>query len=85
METWIDRLAVALDLEPLAPSEVDALLTAAREVAHGVERRVTPLTAFLAGVAVGRNRGQEPREVAVTRTLEIVRRQVEEQAPRPDA
>lgn len=81
MEAWIDRLADALEETPLAPTEVEALLEAAREVAHGVERRVTPLSAFLAGVAVGRTRGSEPREVALTRTLEVLRRMVEEERP----
>lgn len=85
MEAWIDRLAVALGEEPLAPSEVEALLAAAREVAHGVERRVTPLTAFLAGMAVGRQRGQQPREVSLTHALEVVRRNVEEERPAPNA
>lgn len=85
MEAWIDRLAVALGEEPLAPSEVEALLAAARDVAHGVERRVTPLTAFLAGAAVGRQRGQRPREESLTHALEVVRRHVEEEPPRPTA
>lgn len=85
MESWIDRLATALGEEPLAPTEVDALLDAAREVAHGVERRVTPLTTFLLGVAVGRNRGKEPREVSLTHALETVGRMVEERGPQPEA
>lgn len=85
MEAWIDRLAVALGEEPLAPTEVEALLAVAREVAHGVERRVTPLTAFLAGMAVGRQRGRQPREVGLTHALEVVRRNVEEDRPAPGA
>lgn len=85
METWIDRLAVALDLEPLAPSEVEALLLAAREVAHGVERRVTPLTTFLAGMAVGRAGGEGSREASLARVLGIVRGNVEDPGPRGNA
>lgn len=81
MEAWIDRLAEALEETPLAPTEIEALLDAAREVAHGVERRVTPLSAFLVGVAVGRTRGGEPRDVALTRVLEVLRRLVEEERP----
>lgn len=79
MDDWIDRLAEALEETPLAPTEVEALLEAAREVAHGVERKVTPLSAFLAGVVVGRTRGSEPRDVALSRTLEVLRRMVEEE------
>jgi len=54
METWINRLAAALDEEPLTASEVTTLLDLARDVAHGVERKVTPLSTFLLGTAVGR-------------------------------
>lgn len=45
---WIDDLARRLGEEPLSPEQVERLLGVARDVAHGVERRVTPLSAFLA-------------------------------------
>lgn len=54
MEQWIDRLARALELEPLSREEVGRLLGIARDVAHRVERKVTPVATFLAGAAVGR-------------------------------
>ena len=54
MAEWIDDLAAALGEEPLTPQEVDTLLSVARDVAHRVERKVTPLSAFLLGAAVGR-------------------------------
>jgi hypothetical protein len=54
MDTWIDRLARTLDEEPLSQQETDALLEVARDVAHRVERKVTPLSTFLLGLAVGR-------------------------------
>ena len=54
METWIDDLARALDDEPLSPEDVETLLAIARDVAHRVERRITPLSTFLLGAAVGR-------------------------------
>ena len=50
---WIDRLAETLAQEPLADQESETLLATARSVAHRVERRVTPLSAFLLGCAVG--------------------------------
>jgi uncharacterized protein DUF6457 len=52
MSTWIDGLAAELGLEPLGREETGLLLDAARDVAHGVERRITPLSTFLLGMAV---------------------------------
>jgi len=54
MESWIDRLATTLDERPLSPEETATLLEVARDVAHRVERKVTPLSTFLLGLAVGR-------------------------------
>jgi hypothetical protein len=54
VQTWIDRLAAALGEEPLGREDVARLLGVSREVAHRVERKVTPLAAFLLGAAVGR-------------------------------
>ena len=54
MAEWIDELASALDEDPLTGPETNQLLNTARDVAHRVERRITPLTTFLAGVAAGR-------------------------------
>jgi Domain of unknown function (DUF6457) len=54
MQSWIDRLAVALGEEPLSREEVARLLGVSRDVAHRVERKITPLAAFLLGEAVGR-------------------------------
>ena len=54
MEGWIDELAAELGEDPLTPEEAQRLLGAARDVAHRVERRTTPLAAFLLGTAVGR-------------------------------
>jgi hypothetical protein len=38
---------------PVTEGEIDTLAVA-RDVAHSVERKVTPLSAFLLGAAVGR-------------------------------
>ena len=51
---WIDDLANALGEPPLAETETDALLELARDVAHRVERKNTPLATFLLGAAVAR-------------------------------
>lgn len=50
---WIDDLAARLAQEPLTEDESTTLLATARTVAHRVERRITPLSAFLLGCAVG--------------------------------
>jgi len=52
---WLDRLAEALGEETLSGQEVDRLLQSSREVAHRVERKATPLAAYLVGIAVGRS------------------------------
>lgn len=54
MDTWIDDLARALGQDPLSEDDVETLLAVARDVAHRVERRITPLSTFLLGAAVGR-------------------------------
>ncbi|MEA2551605.1 MAG: hypothetical protein QOE25_1374 [Actinomycetota bacterium] len=53
---WINDLASALGVEPLSADDEVLLLDAARDVAHGVERRITPLATFLMGAAVERAR-----------------------------
>lgn len=54
MAGWIDDFAGALGEEPLTATETSTLLEVARDVAHRVERQVTPLSTFLLGAAVGR-------------------------------
>ena len=53
-QDWIDELASTLGEEPLTPSDRNALLGAARDVAHRVERKITPLSTYLLGEAAGR-------------------------------
>jgi len=54
MDNWIDELARTLGEEPLTADETARLLDAARDVAHRVERKFTPLSTFVIGCAVGR-------------------------------
>jgi hypothetical protein len=54
MDSWIDDFARTLGEEPLTEAETTQLLDAARDVAHRVERKMTPLSAFVMGCAVGR-------------------------------
>jgi hypothetical protein len=54
MDNWLDELARGLGEEPLTSAETTRLLDAARDVAHRVERKMTPLSTFVVGCAVGR-------------------------------
>jgi hypothetical protein len=54
VDNWIDELARTLGEEPLTAAETAELLDAARDVAHRVERKMTPLSTFVIGTAVGR-------------------------------
>ena len=54
MEGWIDELAAELGEDRLTQDDVVRLLGVARDVAHRVERKTTPLAAFLLGTAIGR-------------------------------
>lgn len=54
MEAWIDQLAEALGEEPASADETSEILTVARDVAHRVERKLTPVSTYLLGIAVGR-------------------------------
>ena len=53
MSDWTDRLAETLEVAPLDAAQQESLLHASREIAHRVERKETPLSAYLLGVAVG--------------------------------
>jgi Domain of unknown function (DUF6457) len=54
MNDWIDGLAEALGVEALSSPETERILRVARDVAHRVERKDTPLAAFLLGMDVAR-------------------------------
>lgn len=54
MDDWMDEAARALGEQGLQPEEVAIVLRLARDVAHGVERKMAPIAAFLVGAAVGR-------------------------------
>jgi hypothetical protein len=53
MKDWLEEFARALGIEPLSRDETALVLKLARDVAHGVERKFAPLSAYLLGVAVG--------------------------------
>lgn len=73
MEAWIDQLASALGEDGLSREEVGRLLGVSRDVAHRVERKVTPLATFLLGSAFGRSlAGGASRANAMTAAVETV-------------
>jgi len=57
MDAWLESLATTLGVDPLTDDQVMELLGVARDVAHGVERRATPLATFLLGAAAQRRIG----------------------------
>lgn len=71
---WIDELAEALGVEPLSEYEVERLLDVSRDVAHGIERKVTPLASFLLGMSVqSRMQNADARAAAVDGAIEDLR------------
>ncbi|MQA15953.1 MAG: hypothetical protein GEV09_17935 [Pseudonocardiaceae bacterium] len=56
LDAWTARTCHALDLDPAALDR-DLVLDMTRDVAHGVARPAAPLTAFLVGLAAGRDGG----------------------------
>ena len=56
-DPWLEHVAAELGVTSDVP--VDALLDSARVVAHSVERKMTPLTAYLIGLAAGNDADPE--------------------------
>lgn len=54
LEEWLAKLATELGVPGIDSGQITQLLDLARDTAHGVARPAAPLSAFLAGVAVGR-------------------------------
>ncbi|MEX2274384.1 MAG: DUF6457 domain-containing protein [Actinomycetota bacterium] len=81
-DEWIRQLAERLDLEAPTQEETSRLLAAARDVAHGVERRITPLSTFLLGRAVQARiaRGAE-RTDALAEVLGMLEDEIPEETP----
>ena len=59
---WIERLGDELTIEAtMDPSDIEAILDAAKAAAHSVERPAAPVTTYLMGYAVAR--GADARSV----------------------
>jgi len=71
---WLDRLAQTFELDAPTNHEIAAVLDAARDVAHGVERKITPVSTFLLGMDVERRvKAGASREEALTSAIEALR------------
>jgi Domain of unknown function (DUF6457) len=62
---WVNGLAAELRLDPLSKHEADHALRVARDVAHRVERKATPLAMYVVGLAVGRQLADRGRDEAI--------------------
>jgi hypothetical protein len=60
VEEWVPRLAAELGLD--TEIDIDAILAIAGDVAHAVERKAAPVSAFVIGLAAGRA-GGAPEDV----------------------
>ena len=54
---WSEQVETTTGIDAWDATETDLVLDLARDVAHGVERRFAPLTAYALGIAVGRRLG----------------------------
>jgi len=54
MSDWVVQAAERLEVETIDDDTQELLLGVARDVAHGVERKLTPIATYLLGTAVER-------------------------------
>lgn len=72
VEEWVPRLAAELGVD--AEIDIDAILAMAGDVAHAVERKAAPVSAFVVGLAAGRAGGTpEAIDAALRATRELAR------------
>jgi hypothetical protein len=69
LDAWTARTCEALGLDPEALDR-DLVLDMTRDVAHGVARPAAPLTAFLVGLAAGRDGGDDDAIRAACRRVQ---------------
>jgi uncharacterized protein DUF6457 len=70
---WLDALTLALDEPGVDRAEIGSLLRLARDVAHGLDRKLAPLSTFVAGLHVGRRMAEgASREEAMEEVMGTV-------------
>jgi hypothetical protein len=78
MDDWLTQAATALEVEAIDDEEQDRLLGVARDVAHGVERKLTPIATFLLGAAVERRvAAGEDRPAAMATAIAALERAID--------
>lgn len=71
-ETFLARLAEEAGTAVISAGEAQAVLDLARVVAHGVQRRFAPLTAYALGLALSADGEPAEREVRVRALTALV-------------
>jgi hypothetical protein len=64
-EAFLARMADEAGTAAISAGEIDAVLDLARVVAHGVQRRFAPLTAYALGLALAADGDPREREARV--------------------
>ena len=78
MSDWVAQVAEQLGVEPIDDDTQERLLGAARDVAHGVERKLTPIATYLLGAAVERRvAAGEDRSAAFAAALADLERAID--------
>jgi hypothetical protein len=80
---WISGLAEDLGVAPLTAHETEHLLTTSRQVAHRVERKITPLSTYVLGLAVGTrlSEGGSTRDAVLDDVLHLLIQRLPEAPP----
>jgi hypothetical protein len=77
MEDWLNTAAGDLGVDPIDDDTQERLLGVARDVAHGVERKLTPIATYMLGEAVQRRvSGGETRASAFASALADMERAI---------
>jgi hypothetical protein len=78
MSEWLMHAGAVLGVDPLDDHSQERLLGVARDVAHGVERKLTPIATYLLGAAVERRVGAgEDRSAAFAGALADLERAID--------
>jgi uncharacterized protein DUF6457 len=85
IDAWVNDLAEALGVEAPGTGEISQLLDVARDVAHGVERRLTPVATYVLGASVQhRIAGGAAREEALAEAVATLQRWIERTGPQEE-
>jgi hypothetical protein len=84
-DDWLRQLTESLGDPALSREETGAILRLARDVAHGVERTLAPLSAFAVGIYLGRRTSEgASRKEALREALAVASTLIPGRAPEQD-